>query len=1011
MIMGRRCFLLAPMFLALLPWSALAGEPLKVGVFAADASPPVGSPMAYDPTNEVLLPLSCRGVVLLGKGEPIVLCALDWLGIGNDGQAEFRRVLADAAGTTPTRVAVHTLHQHDAPHCDFSADRMLAAQGINREIFDATFARRVLAQAAVAVREAIPKARAVSHIGLGQAEVETVASNRRILGPDGKVKYVRYTSCKDPIIRDQPVGTVDPMVKLISFWDGDTPIVALTYFATHPQSYYRTGKANPDFPGMARDRRQQSTGVPHIHFDGAGGNIGAGKWNDGSPANRQVLADRVANGMQRALETTRKVPVTASELAWKSVPVALPPATHLDAARLRAVLENKTAKVRDRAKAANDLAWLLRCGSGDTIDVSCLQLGPARVLHLPGELFVEYQLAAQSLRPDLFVAMAAYGDYGPGYIGTEAAYPQGGYECQPSSSLVAPAVEHVLMTAIRTLLDRAEASATADLVLHHGKVVTVDRGFAIAEALAVKDGRLLHVGTNEEALAARGPATEVIDLAGKMVLPGLIDSHVHPGAASMTEFDHPGPEMETVQDVLNYVRERAEALGPDKWIAVRQVFITRLQEQRYPTREELDRAAPHNPVLFATGPDASLNTQAMKLSGIDKDFLPEGPGKVEKDPQTGEPTGILRNLTRYVKVSPSERKPTEADEDGRLLELLRDYSSVGLTSIIDRDAEPSEIERYARLHRAGGLPVRVGISHHIEHLGPLEAILSEIRRVGAHPLRQGGPRLRIVGIKSYLDGGMLTGSASMREPWGVSKIYAIDDPTYRGVRFIPHDRLVPMVRAAVESGLQYTAHSVGDGAVHALLDAYEEVNRNVPIASTRPCITHSNFMSREAIDQAARLAVAVDIQPAWLYLDTRTLFAQFGNDRLRFFQPLRSLFAAGVTAGGGSDHMQKIGSLRAINPYNPFLGMWIAVSRRAKGFEGRLHPEEALTREQAIRFYTINNARLLFLEDRIGSLEEGKLADLAIVDRDLLTCPEDEIRSARVLATYVDGKRVFPQTD
>jgi len=258
---------------------------------------------------------------------------------------------------------------------------------------------------------------------------------------------------------------------------------------------------------------------------------------------------------------------------------------------------------------------------------------------------------------------------------------------------------------------------------------------------------------------------------------------------------------------------------------------------------------------------------------------------------------------------------------------------------------------------------------------------------------------------------MLTGSAYMREPWGVSRIYAIDDPSYRGVLFIPRDRLVPIVRAAVTSGLQFTAHSVGDGAVHALLDAYEEVNKEMPVAPSRPCITHSNFMSREAIDKAARLGVVVDIQPAWLYLDTRTLAAHFGYDRLRYFQPLRSLFEAGVIAGGGSDHMQKIGSLRSINPYNPFLAMWVAITRRAIGFEGQLHPEEALTRAQAIRFYTINNARLQCLENRVGSLEEGKQADFVVIDRDLLTCPEDDIKDTRALATYLDGKRVFERPE
>ncbi len=561
------------------------------------------------------------------------------------------------------------------------------------------------------------------------------------------------------------------------------------------------------------------------------------------------------------------------------------------------------------------------------------------------------------------------------------------------------------------LCGAAAGADEADLILHHGKVFTADRDSSVRQAMAVKGDRLLRVGTDEEVLKTRGPRTAVVDLGGKMVLPGLIDSHAHPTGASLTEFDHPVPEMETVRDVLEYVRSRAKALGAGKWVVVRQVFITRLEEQRYPTRDELDRAAPDNPVLFSTGPDASLNSLAMKVSGIDKDFRPEGPGKVEKDPRTGEPTGILRNLTRYVKVISAERKPTEQDQDRRLLELFRDYNSVGITAVIDRNADTKAIERYGRLHEAGALTVRMGISHGVDNLGPLDKILEDIRKVARHPLRKGGPRLRIVGIKAFLDGGMLTGSAYMREPWGVSKTYAIDDPSYRGVLFIPRDRLVPMVRTAVESGLQFTAHSVGDGAVHALLDAYEEVNAKTPVAPTRPCVTHSNFMSREAVAKAARLGVVVDIQPAWLYLDTRTLAAQFGTERLRYFQPLRSLHEAGVIAGGGSDHMQKIGSLRSINPYNPFLGMWVAVSRRAKGYEGQLHPEEALTREQAIRFYTINNAHLLFLEDRIGSLEVGKQADFVVLDRDLLTCPEEEIREARVLSTYLDGKRVFGGQD
>jgi hypothetical protein len=204
---------------------------------------------------------------------------------------------------------------------------------------------------------------------------------------------------------------------------------------------------------MARNQRQEATGVPHVHFDGAGGNIGAGKYNDGAPENRPVLADRVAAGMARAWETERKVAITSADVDWKTLAVALPPSLHLDEAKLLATFKDPQVPARRRIEVAGKLVWLRRCRSGDKIDLGCLTLGTARVLHMPGELFVEYQLAAQEMRPVLFVAMAAYGDYAPWYIGTEIAYEQGGYEPGPDASLVAPSVEGVLVEAIQKLLE------------------------------------------------------------------------------------------------------------------------------------------------------------------------------------------------------------------------------------------------------------------------------------------------------------------------------------------------------------------------------------------------------------------------------------------------------------------------------------------------------------------------------------------------------------------------------
>lgn len=431
-----------------------AAQPtLKVGAFSVDASPKIGSPMAYDRTKGVVQPLRCTGIVLVGDDRPIVLVAIDWIGVANDADRDFRQAIAQAVGTAVDRVEIHALHQHDAPEMDFSTSAILDKHGITDEFFDVPFARDLIARTAQAARKAADDAQPVTHLGLGAGIVEKVASTRRILNAEGtKVEHVRYSSCDDPKIRDKPEGVIDPSLKMISFWNGETPVAILTFYATHPQSYYRTGLANPDFPGIARDQRQQATGHVHIHFDGAGGNVAAGKYNDGSHENRQILADRVRAGMDRAWANTVKTPIAAGDVGWKAVPVKLPVDPELNEAALAAIVDDDKAPIRNRGNAARELAWVRHAQAGDPLQVASLRIGRARVLFLPGELFVEYQLAAQKLRPDLFVAMAAYGDCGPGYVGVESAYPQGGYETSHHVSLVAPSVEHVLMKAINELL-------------------------------------------------------------------------------------------------------------------------------------------------------------------------------------------------------------------------------------------------------------------------------------------------------------------------------------------------------------------------------------------------------------------------------------------------------------------------------------------------------------------------------------------------------------------------------
>lgn len=435
-------------------WSE-AAEPLKVGAFQVDVTPPLGAPLCdalVTPAKEIVDPLSARGVVILSDEQPIVLCAVDWVGIGNSAFNAWRKALAKAAGTTEDRVAVHCLHQHDAPGCDFDAEDLLAARGLSGAIFHVAFAHEAIRRVAEAVKDATAQAQPVTHVGFGVGRVEQVASNRRVLGPDGKVKYVRYSATRDEAIRAAPEGVIDPDVRLVSFFNGDKPLVSITYYATHPQSYYGSGGVSADFPGMARSLREKALPeIAHIHFNGASGNVTAGKYNDGSKPLRGILAERLAAGMQKAWENTEKTPVTAADVHWRTVSVALPPSPSLDEAALMKVVDDSTAKPVDRVRAARNLAWLRRTQMGDKIDLTCLKLGPGYILHMPGELFIEYQLAAEKMRPDAPVCMAAYGDYGAGYIGTAIAYSQGGYETGPVSR-VAPEVESVLMSGMKELL-------------------------------------------------------------------------------------------------------------------------------------------------------------------------------------------------------------------------------------------------------------------------------------------------------------------------------------------------------------------------------------------------------------------------------------------------------------------------------------------------------------------------------------------------------------------------------
>jgi predicted amidohydrolase YtcJ len=555
----------------------------------------------------------------------------------------------------------------------------------------------------------------------------------------------------------------------------------------------------------------------------------------------------------------------------------------------------------------------------------------------------------------------------------------------------------------------------ADLIIHHAKVVTVDAKFGIAEAIAVKDGRVVAVGDDQTVLRRKGPQTRVIDAKSRTVLPGLYDSHVHPLSAATSELAGPLPNLRSLSDVQGYIRRQAAATPAGEWIVLRFAFPTRLKEARFPTRAELDEAAPRHPVLYNAGPASIVNSAALKVSGITRATPNPSAGVIVKDPATGEPTGMLRNAGGVLKGVPRVSAAfTAAAKRDALKNLFHRYNVQGLTSIGDRDADRESLDLYLNLQERHELTIRVNVARSFNPYGPREEI---VRRLEALPGKdkKGGPTgvgdewVRIGPIKLYMDGGMLNGTAYMRQPWPKGRTYQIVEDDYRGLLFIPPRQLGMVLEEAARRGWRMTAHTAGEGAMDVLLDAYELLNRQSPIKGRRFCITHANFPSAHNLERCRRLGVCADVQPAWLWKDGATLARVLGDKRIRWFQPYRSWLKY-TTIGGGSDHMIKMDSLEAVNPWNPWLAIWVALTRATERGSAQ-RPDERLTREQAIRLYTINNAYLNGEEKVKGSLEVGKLADLIVIDRDVLTCPVDQIRRTRVLLTVVGGKVVYERKD
>lgn len=542
----------------------------------------------------------------------------------------------------------------------------------------------------------------------------------------------------------------------------------------------------------------------------------------------------------------------------------------------------------------------------------------------------------------------------------------------------------------------------ADLILHNGKIVTADTAFSLTESVAVKGGRIVATGASADLLAARrGPDTEVIDLEHRTVLPGLIDSHMHPLGAALSEIEGDFAILHSFAEIQDYIREQAAKTPKGQWINVPKTFPARLKELRMPDRKVLDATLDH-PVYYDASYACAVNSYALRISGITKDTPdPKQEGARILRDDKGEPTGILtgRASALLKRERARARELTEAESLDALEAMLKRYAATGLTSITDRGAREA-VPLYEKLKEQRRLPVRVVLT--------TRPSLEELQQAN-YSTGQGDEWVKYGAFKGGGDGGINAGTSFMREPWGAyaKELFGIPDPKNRGDLRMPVEEYYSIMRAAYEKGWPLCSHVQGGAAIDTLLDIFERLDKEVrPIAPSRSHLVHSSFLAADSIARARRLGVLVDVQPAWYYFDALGMSKVVSPETLRYFNPYQSLVQAGVIFAGGSDHMVGWDRNDAVNAYNPFLGMYAAVTRKTAQGEV-FYPEERLTREQALRMYTIWGAHLNHNEKDRGSIEAGKLADFVVINRDYLTCPEDEILDIQAVMTIMGGRVTY----
>lgn len=552
-----------------------------------------------------------------------------------------------------------------------------------------------------------------------------------------------------------------------------------------------------------------------------------------------------------------------------------------------------------------------------------------------------------------------------------------------------------------------EAAASADTVITGGRVVTLDADNRVLDAIALKAGRIVATGGAEDIQKLIGPQTEVIKLNGESVVPGFIESHCHAVGVARGSLEQTYVEISSIAEMQAWIRQAAKDLPAGRWIEVPRNEITRLKERRFPTPSELDTACTTHPVLYnSVSNKYVLNSVGFERLGLTKpDSKIEG-GEVLRD-DSGRPL-LIRGGAGAIRAQMPAR-PTFSNDEVReaLAKLLKRYNEVGITSIFERATDPQSLTFFRELREQERLTTRVTGTFRFGAKSA-EAVEKYVASLGLKP-GEGDDWIKAGPLKITVDGGIHWGTTRLSEPYGPKRIgfYRLTDPEYRGEQYYSVAEMQTIFATATKLGWQMSAHVTGDEGTLRVLEAVAKAAESEPsIRSRRFTLIHSYFPSAEIVKQCRDLGVGVDTQGYLYFKDADTLAEIYGPQWAQRFLGLGDWVRAGVPVGLNADHMIGLDPDHSMNSFNPMLMVSIAVNR--KTINGHVHGEhQKLSRFDALRTVTQWPAWLSFDEAKLGTLESGKLADLAILDRDILTCPAEALAQTKVRRSIVGGKSVF----